>query len=156
MQKYDLIKIIIQCTHYKGNEKQKQKKYRQILSLWYKYPREMDQIMKNLYKYASFKSYFYLMTITGNKHFENIIFSTLMNVLLNDIINNKEGKDISNLAKWMPKEGTFFDRKLNFVNRFVKRFYKIKTEQNIQHLDNYKKIYRKTLVMLKQQIDLVE
>lgn len=156
MQTYDLIGIVIKCTHYQGNEKQKYKKYRQILALWYKHQHKMIPIIRNLHKYASFKSYFYLMTITGNKFLEKIIFSTLMNILKDDIKNNKQGKEISNLAKWMPKEGSFFDRKLNFVNRFVRKFYKIRTPEEIEHLDSYKKTYRSTLVLLRKKLDLVE
>jgi hypothetical protein len=156
MRTYDLIGIVIKCTHYQGNEKQKYKKYRQILAMWYKHQQKMIPIITNLHKYASFKSYFYLMTITGNRYLENIIFGTLMNILKDDIQKYKQGKEISNLAKWMPKEGSFFDRKLNFVNRFVRKFYKIKTERDIQHLDSFKKIYRETLVMLKEKLDLIE
>jgi Domain of unknown function (DUF2828) len=116
----------------------------------------MIDIITNIHKYASYQSYFYLMSVTGNAKLENIIFATLMNRLKDDIDNYKQNKEISNLAKWMPREGSFFDRKLNFVNRFVKRFYKIDNEDKIKYLDSYKKAYRKILTMLNQRLGTIE
>jgi Domain of unknown function (DUF2828) len=160
MSKRELVHDVIRCTHYQGNEKLKYRKYRQILSLYYKHKMQMTDIIMHLHKYSSFKAYLYLLSINKDDELENLIFSVLINTLNDDIKKCDNKQEISTLAKWLPRENSSFDKKLNFVNRFVlKLFPNIFANQYRDLLTNLniaKKQYRLILTKLNSYLGTLE
>jgi len=158
MAKRELISQVIDCIHYSGCEKQKINKYRQLISMYNKHRFAMTDIILNLHKYGSFKAYFYLLTVNKSKELENLIFSCLINILRDDVRKYDENIEFSNLAKWMPRENMFFDKKLNFVNRFVLKFYPelFKTGEHKGNLNHARRAYRQLLSKLNQKLETLE
>jgi hypothetical protein len=159
-----LIKEVIDICHFKGNEKKKLYKYRQLLSLYYKNQTMMTTILMELWKYCSFKSYFYILCVIQDDKLENLIFDTLLNVLHDDEIKYNEYREneISNLAKWLPRENAYFDNRLNFVNRFVIKYYpelfvQYNSDDIPKHvIDSAKKKYRHLTTNLNKCLNTLE
>lgn len=164
-KKYKLINQVIKYTHYDGNEKDKYKRYRQLVFLYEKNEEEMKDIINDLEKYASFKAYFYLLSMSKNQDLDKLIFAKLVNTYNDDVKNYRNQKSISSLAKWLPREKLHFDKKINFVNTFVTKLYPEMFEgidpekdvkQLIKTLNVAKKKYRKSIAEMNKYIDTLE
>jgi hypothetical protein len=157
--KRQIIAEVIKYTHYQGNEKDKFNRYRQLLLLYNKHHALMTDIITNLHKYASFKSYLYILSLNKDDKLENLIFNVLINTLKDDIQKLNYEKEPSKLARWLPREGSHFDLTLNFVNRFVLRLYPelFLDENNLKkNLQWAKCQYRKTISTLNRALETLE
>jgi len=173
--------MVIDLTNdkYKTDEKNRLKRYRQITSLYSKYKDNMTTIIENLHKYSSFKAYLYLLDVASDPELINLIYNTLVKIFKNDIYNyenNEKYEKISLLAKWLPRENFHFDKKINFVNKFVTIMYpniittidleilkntdsqqKSSEIKNINKKINYaKKLYRTTCSNLNRKLGTIE
>lgn len=154
-----LVKDVIKYTHCSGNEKQKFNAYRQLLYLYDKHYHVMTDIITNLHKYSSYKAYLYILSLNKNEQLENLIFSILINTLKDDIAKCERNQETSNLAKWLPREGSHFDKSLNFVNRFVLKMYPelFVDEKNVKtNLNKAKKRYRGALAGINRRLGTLE
>jgi len=97
--------------------------------------------------------------VNKNVELEELIFSILVNTLKDDVKKYNEGiPRISNLAKWLPREGSHFDKRLNFVNRFVLKFFPtiFVGEISAAALDHAKKKYRLILTDINAKLETLE
>jgi hypothetical protein len=82
---------------------------------------------------------------------EEYIYRKLGTKLKKDYENMKKNKKFSYLAKWVPREKSSFNKKLNFINK-IKPF----LFPNIENNNVYKKKYRNLVVELNKKLDVTE
>mgnify|MGYP005839504497 CR=1 FL=1 len=65
----------------------------------------------------------------NNIEAEDIIYQNILNNLQTDVEKKRNNQPISKLAKWLPREGSSFDNKINFVDKIgILLFPKIKNK----------------------------
>lgn len=77
--------------------------------------------LKNMSGY--YKRYLYILSLTRNKKLTDEIYRIIIDKLRQDIYNLNNGKQISTLAKWLPREKKSFDIQLGFVKEITDRMY---------------------------------
>tara|TARA_B110000208_G_C11775032_1_gene431713 strand:+ start:504 stop:2096 length:1593 start_codon:yes stop_codon:yes gene_type:complete len=142
--------------------------------LWYydNYEEKALQIIrKNLIpKYGYYKDYLKILEkVYLNKRYiklETSIYKVIISTILNDIEILNNNNNISYLSKWLPNEGKYFDKKINFISKFCKIFYKEIVGDNILVKKNKyqrkkswnfaKNQYRNLLKPLKKKLNITE
>lgn len=130
---------------YKGNNFLKK-----LIALYNIYPKTITNIIDNIPKITYYKDYLRILNISKNDELNNYIYKLLLTQINQDIDNYSNGKSISTLAKWLPRKGREYDRKLNFVNTFGEKMF-----GNINRIKLFRK-YKKTLSDLTRLINPIE
>lgn len=108
------------------SRRQAQKKkgiYKSLVRLYSEYPETVTQIIDQLPKLGYWKDYLFLLQYSNNEELTEYIYHILHTQLLEDIENDKNGLPISTLAKWLPRQSSSFDRKIQFIDEFNKIMY---------------------------------
>jgi len=125
--------------------------YKKIATYYDKYPDTVKELVKNLHSMGYWKDYFMLLLASNNLELNDFIYDFLVESLKKDLDNYDSGEQITTLAKWLPREGSGFDKKLNFVDKFSKIIY---PEQKNKFMA--RKNYRKLIVKLNQKLKTSE
>lgn len=102
--------------------------YKNLIKLYDLYPSIIKTIIDKIPKLTYYKDYFRILEESKNEELNNYIFNILLKTIKKDIYNYNNNLEISNLAKWLPRKNSYFDKKFNFVNKFSKLLFK--TEEN--------------------------
>lgn len=124
--------------------------YKLIINSYDKFPETIKEILNILPNITYYKDYFNILILSKNELLNNVIYDIIYRKINEDIINYNNNKEISTLAKWMPRKGLSIDRKINFVNEFCSRYYKEK-----DHFTALIK-YKKTITILTKKINPIE
>ena len=124
--------------------------YVKLLKLYKSYPECIIDLIKNLYKFRSYRDYFDILLVSKDKNIDDIVYNILKNQYKKDSLDYKSGKNISNLAKWLPRKNKMVDKKINFVTNFSMKLY--------PHLlrESAEKKYRKKVSKLCQYLQVPE
>lgn len=124
--------------------------YKNIVELFSMYPKTILQIINHLFELGYWKDYFYLLNVSENQELNNYIYDLLVDRLKKDIICEKNNEQISTLAKWLPRQNSSFDKKLNFVNNFNKLMFPN------DYTFTAKKKYRQIISRLNKKLNPIE
>lgn len=103
--------LLYSYTFKKNGPRKDSSFYQNLISLYETNPDKAKEIISVLPKIGYYKDFMYLLEHSkNNKHFDNYIYDLIIS-----LINKwKEDKHLI-LAKWLPRENTSFDKKLDFV-----------------------------------------
>lgn len=126
--------------------------YGKISKFYRKYPETIKSILKNINKIGYYKDWFYIL-VTGkhNKSLVDYIYKLILDKLAEDLKSYDRGEKISTLSKWMPRENGFFDKKVDFVNKFSELLFPDEKRGFTR-----KKKYRKMMSKLNKYLDTTE
>jgi hypothetical protein len=125
--------------------------YRNLCNLFYRYPKTITKIIENLHNFGYWKDYMYLlMACHDNPLLTDHIYCHLRTQFKKDVFCEKIARPVSRLAKWLPRQGSSFDRKCKFVTTFIDYLY---PEREI---NNARALYRKTVAKLCKRLDVTE
>jgi len=123
--------------------------YKIVSKLYPTHPDTVKDILKSVPTWGYYKDYmFFLLACRNNKEMTEYIYDILVERLNQDI--NEKNENKSMLSKWLPREGSSFDKKLNFVITFCKA-YKKKQNKNMT-----KKKYRKLISSISKNLGVFE
>lgn len=125
--------------------------YKNISSLYNYYPKTIIDVVNNLYKITYFNDYFKIIYYSKNDDLNKYIYNYLLDIINQDIkkFNNKQ--EISLLAKWLPRKGREYDKKLDFVKKFSALMF-----PNEKSILKRFILYKKTIVKLTNYINPIE
>lgn len=124
--------------------------YKTIAKLYSIYPSSILKIIDKLYELTYFKDYLRVLYYSKNNELNDYIYTLLLNQIKQDMENYNNNKPISTLAKWLPRKGREFDRKLDFVNIFSEMLF-----GKLNKVKLYTK-YRRMIVDLTKKINPIE
>jgi hypothetical protein len=135
--------------------------YKSISLLHKYYPKTIKSILINLDKITNYQDYFFILEYSKDEEVNRKIMKILIDQFNLDAENLKHNKTISTLAKWMPREGSGQDKRLDhFVEKFCKIvYYKNKNDDpnnSLLDINTAKNRYRKTIAQLRKYIDYTE
>jgi hypothetical protein len=156
------IKQFIESTFQKKRMRKPFYVYKQLVVIYDKRPKLVEDIFKNINYLGYWKDCFFALlaanVLAKSRNFNIIKFTDFMynfliETLNNDINNFDRRKKISMLAKWLPRENRSFDKKLNFVDNFTAMRYR-KYNYNVggDNLIRRKVEYRKELGKLNKYL----
>ena len=97
------------------------------------YPELIKEMLVNINDYGYYKDWFFILCISRNWTLTSFIYKLIMNQLDKDREMYTEKEKISTLVKWMPREKSYFDKKLGFVDKFTELYFNnIKDQDDIQ------------------------
>src|SRR5207245_2961042 len=70
-----------------------------------------------------YKDYFYILNFSKNTNLDDYIYNIIINQLKEYLKNIKCKKQISTLGKWLPREKSEINKKINFIDKFNSKFY---------------------------------
>lgn len=97
--------------------------YKNVSTYYEKYPNLIIEILDNFPKLGYWKDFLLVLKYTDNQDLINYIYNLLVDQYKQDLANYKEKKNITTLAKWLPRQKSSFDVELNFVDNFNKILY---------------------------------
>lgn len=130
---------------FKGN-----KFYTNLIKLYGVYPEIIIDIIDKLPELTYYKDYFRILYLSKNEELNQHIYQILLDQIKRDIENYNKNEPISTLAKWLPRKGREYDRKLNFVNKFGEMLF-----GKINRIQIFRK-YQKTVANLTKVINPIE
>ena len=137
----------------RSNKSTKPYKYYLYLSQLYAiYPKLVEELVTKIPEYGCWKEIFVLLIANNDLNLNSFIYKMLETQINLDLLNFSKNKQISLLAKWIPRQQSSFDKKLNFVTNMCKQLYNNK-------YDNFltaRKAYRKTVSQLNSYLGTPE
>jgi len=119
--------------------------YIDLVNMYQEYPKTCCMIIRNLYKLGCWQDYYYLLRHVTNIELKNYIYTFLHSQLL-----KQNEKKKGNISRWLPREKSRFDIKLNFVDEFCLRAY-----PNVSNKFKRRNLYRKMNAKLCKDMDLI-
>ena len=129
--------------------------YKNLCGLYEHYPDTIKEIIINIPKITYYKDYFRILNLSKNEQLNDYIYGLLLSQIKEDIQNYKNNQNISTLAKWLPRKGREFDKKLDFVNKFSEKLFPIAEGKKKSRLYLNKK-YKKTIAELTKYLNPIE
>jgi len=128
--------------------------YKMICKLYRYYPQTVKRLLDTVPEWGYYKDYFFFLLVSEeinvSPDFECYIYNILTKTLRQDELNYANNKDISTLAKWLPRQNNSFDKHMNFIDKFSSIYFEKGSPIS-------KKIrYRKLTVMLNKYLDTTE
>lgn len=119
------------------------KLYINICKIYTTYPDTIKELLDNINKLGYYKDYFHILKYSKQPDLSNYIFDLVTTQIATDIINMKNKTNITTLGKYLPREKSKLNIKINFIDRFNetifpnqnqftarKNYRKLKTEFN--------------------------
>lgn len=135
--------------------------YKKIVKFYEQYPETIKEVVKNICKLGYWKDCFLLLlaakaltrnnTVQKLDEFNSFTYNFLIDTLDADVINFKKNQNITTLAKWLPREDSSFDRKLDFIDTFMNI-----ACPDMTNVFSKRAKYRKTLTTLNKRIGTAE
>ena len=117
------VKKYIMRSFCKNIKKRPQKSfhfYKTLTNLYEHYPDTIQNLVISVPQWGYPKDYMLLLLASQNDELDKFVYNHIAKVLVRDNEKYNEGKSISSLAKWVPREKSSFDKKLNFVDKISK------------------------------------
>ncbi len=133
--------------------------YKQIVKIYEQYPKTIEDLVSSIHIIGYWKDCFFLLIAClalkkrnfNVKGLEDFIYDHLIDTLKKDIERNRNNQKITTVAKWLPREKSSFDKKINFVKNFTDRIF-----PHVEDPDRRRAIYRKICSTLNKRIGTVE
>lgn len=119
----DLVQNYLEYSLKFRKPKKSFKFYINITKIFDYYPKLIKNILDNIPKLGYYKDYFYILSFCRNSELSEYIFKLIIQQLDQDIQNYNNFKEISTLGKWLPREKSRLDKKINFVDKFNSKFF---------------------------------
>ena len=138
----------------KHGPKKVYKFYVAIVELFDKYPETGMKMISSFDKWGYWKDLWFIL-IANNKEKKNqtlndYIYTYVINQLESDWQNYKDDKNFSNLAKWIPKQGKSFDKKLGFIKHICQKMFPYLKPLQARNA------YRKMVTTLNKKLGTIE
>jgi hypothetical protein len=130
--------------------------YQSIIRLYEKYPSTTTELIETMCDWGYWKDYFMILLYSTNDNLNNYIYELCVTQINEDYENYKNEFQISTLAKWMPRYGKSFDKKIRCVKEFCNRLYPSLDWNNEDERNSAQMKYRKLLSTLNKSLDTVE
>lgn len=119
--------------------------YKKLQELYEVHPKTCLLIVRKLHKLGCWQDYFYLLRNIQNEELKRFIYTFLHNQLLRQDRTRK-----GNISRWLPREKSRFDIKLNFVDTYCEYFY-----PDIANKFTRRTVYRKFNSKLCKEMNLI-
>lgn len=106
----------------KGPEKNKCF-YRELISLYKKYPRTIIKILVNVDKWGYHKDIINILSLSTNYNLNKKIYMFICNKLKDDYQKLKLKGNVSSLAKWLPREKAKLNKDIGFIDNLTQFLY---------------------------------
>ncbi|GAG49459.1 unnamed protein product, partial [marine sediment metagenome] len=97
--------------------------YINLCRLYEHYPQTITEIIKNIPTLGYWKDYFFILKFSRNKELTRLIYNIIIKKLRVDINKYNQGQSISSLAKWLPREGSKLEKRINFIDTVNQELY---------------------------------
>lgn len=125
--------------------------YRHLIKLYKKYPKTIIKLVINVDRWGYYKDLINILSLSRNKKLNKNIYIFISNKLKDDIQKKELKSPISTIAKWLPREKSNTNKRLNFIDNLTKIMY-----PNIQNYNTRSMKYRKIVVSLSKELGLIE
>ena len=132
----DLIVLVFVTRNTRGGKGEKDLSYKMFMRVWNKFPATAKVLLGLFAHYGYWKDYLRLMVLVSEDPSMKGLDMAAMNILrvqlqkdmaslaeyklrIEKEDSRREGPKLSLLAKWLPREGSCFDKKVSFVERFA-------------------------------------
>lgn len=140
----EFVKEYMQFSFNKRRPEKDTKLYINICRIHEKYPDTIKELLDNIPKLGYYKDYFHILKHSArNEGLTNYIFDLVITQIKEDITNMEKNGRISTLGKYLPREKSKVNIKINFIDRFCevvfpgsnqftarRKYRKLKTEIN--------------------------
>ncbi|QKF94517.1 hypothetical protein QKU48_gp1059 [Fadolivirus algeromassiliense] len=146
----DTVKEYLSISFQKRRSKKDYKIYINICKIYNQYPETIKDLLDCIPKLGYYKDYFYILMFSRNNELSEYIYDIVIKQLNEDLQNLKEGKQISTIGKWLPRENSKINQQCHFIDVFNSKFF-----PDCERF-NARKRYRKLKTMLNDKIGTIE
>jgi hypothetical protein len=144
------VKNYLEEAFTKRKAQKKKRFYKNLINLYEVYPLTITKIIDNIPKLGYWKDYIFILYYSDNAELTTYIYNLLLNQLLEDVQHDKDGMPTTTLAKWLPRQGSSFDRKFDFIDKFNSLLYPCLER------DSARRRYRQLLSKLTSKLSVPE
>lgn len=140
--------------------------YFMLISLNEYFPLVINQLLEYVPFYGSFKDYFRLIEIIKEKNSGEVMIDRCIELVAKQLMADNASYDtsledgttpsISLCAKWAPREGKHFDKKLQVVGMLCSKMFPNDTDHSQNHIRKQKMDYRKIVSKLTKALNVTE
>ncbi|MCJ7636307.1 MAG: hypothetical protein MUO21_02335 [Nitrososphaeraceae archaeon] len=113
------VKEYLQFSFKKRRPEKDAKLYINICKIYEKYPETIKELLDNINKLGYYKDYFHILKYSSRQEdLTNYIFELVVNQIKEDISGMQKKSKISTLGKYLPREKSKVNIKINFIDRF--------------------------------------
>lgn len=120
--------------------------YQLLIKIFDKYPETCKQLIDQLPDVTNYKNYLYLLKFSDKENLNTYVYDRIVKQIKKDTMSIH----ISDLARWLPREDSSYDKKLNFVAKIAPKLF---PDNN---LPAAKRKYRKMRVELTKKLNTIE
>lgn len=149
------IKWYLKTVFSKKKTKKNFKVYENLVILETRYTDLIRDIIDDIPRLGYWKDCNFLILASKkyqNKGLENYIINSLVDTIDEDIEKKNNGKKITKLAKWLPREASSFNKKTKFILTFVDILIKKRNANIPNHRSSKMKYYRKIKTELNEYL----
>ena len=119
----EFVKDYLAFSFYKRKPEKDPKLYINICRIYEVYPDTIKEVLDNINKLGYYKDYFHILKHTNpnstlQKELITYIYELIIKQISEDITNMKKKGKISTLGKYLPREKSKVNIKINFIDRF--------------------------------------
>ncbi|ARF10077.1 hypothetical protein Indivirus_12_5 [Indivirus ILV1] len=144
------VKKYLQFSFNKRQPEKDKKLYINICKIYGSYPDTIKELLVNIPKLGYYKDYFHILKYSENNSLSDYIFELIIAQIKEDISQMKNKAKISTLGKYLPREKSKLNIKINFIDKFCNTLY-----PNINQFTARRK-YRKLKTELNQYLGTLE
>lgn len=150
LQILDTVKEYLEFSFKKRKSKKDYKLYINICKIYNLYPDTIKELLDNIPKLGYYKDYFYILMFSRNASLNDYIYDLVIRQLNEDLDHLDEGKGISTIGKWLPRESSEINKRCNFIDTFNSKFYPNTAQFSARRR------YRKLKTMLNKELGTLE
>lgn len=148
---YGTVKEYLEFSFRHRLPEKSKKLYINICKIYDKYPKTIEKVLDNIPTLGYYKDYFHIMLFSRNRQMDNYIINIVVDQLDKDMRCIKEGKEISTLGKWLPRENCKMNKRTNFIDRFNYVFY-----PDVEDVNAARRKYRKMKSLINNKLGTLE
>lgn len=121
----NVVKDYLKFSFRQRKAKKDYKLYINICKIYNVYPDTIKELLNNIPVLGYYKDYFYILSFSRNQKLDQHIYNIVSSQLKKDMeyIKNGQHNKITTMGKWIPKESSTINKKIDFVDKFNKIFY---------------------------------
>lgn len=113
--------VMYQLTYRKA--KKSNRFYRSLVRLYLLNPDMVYEFINNVNELGYYKDLIHILCRSSYKDLNNYIYNRIIEIIRHDLTCLSHNENISTMAKWLPKEHGFSDKKNGFVKIFCKLYF---------------------------------
>lgn len=146
----DFVKEYLTFSFHAKRPKKDFKLYINICKIHDHYPDTIKELLNNIPQLGYYKDYFFIYNFSKSDSLNNYILDLVIKQLRQDIDNLKQGKEVSTIGKFLPRENSKLNDKNSFIDAFCAKFYPDR------EINNAKRKYRKLKTTLNEKLGTLE